>query len=111
MTGTDREAPPRDAEQVRSELADTVEELAHRLDVPARMRDKRDETARRVQAQVTHAREVVAQRAPVLSRRAQQRPGLVAAVALVMVFLLINRLRRTHRDHKDRDRKDRDGTR
>jgi hypothetical protein len=80
-------------------------------------RDKRDETAHRVQGQVTHAREVVVQRAPALSRTVRQRPGLAAAVAIAMVFLLVGRLlQRSHREdrvHREgrEDRKDRDGTR
>ena len=89
----------REVEQVRAELADTVEELAHRLDVPARLRDKRDATTRRVQEQVAHAREVLA---PVLSRALQERPGLVVAVVLAVVSLLASRLRRrTHREDED----------
>lgn len=117
----------REVKEVRAELADTVEELAHRLDVPARLRDKRDVTAQRVQQQVTHARDAVAQRAPELSRTLQQqathardvvnqrapalsrtlrqRPGLAALIGLIVVTLLARRLRRrTHR-------KDEDGTR
>jgi hypothetical protein len=117
----------REVKEVRAELADTVEELAHRLDVPARLRDKRHVTAQRVQQQVlhardvvnqrapglsrtlqqqlTHARDVVSQRAPALSRTLQQQPALAAAIALVVVSLLTRRLRRrTHR-------KDEDGTR
>jgi hypothetical protein len=117
----------REVKEVRAELADTVEELAHRLDVPARLRDKRDATTQRVQQQVTHAREVVNQRAPELSRTVQQQvahardvvnerapaltrtlrqqPALAAVIALIVVSLLARSLRRrTHR-------KDEDGTR
>ena len=115
MTDADRNVPwvpsddprvvEREVKEVRAELADTVEELAHRLDVPARLRDKRDVTAQRVQQQVTHARDVVAQRAPALSRMLRQQPALAAVIAFLVASLLGRRLRRrTHR-------KDEDGTR
>jgi hypothetical protein len=134
MTDADRNVPwvpsddprvvEREVKEVRAELADTVEELAHRLDVPARLRDKRDVTTQRVQQQVTHARDVVAERAPELSRTVQQQatharevvakrapelsrilrqqPALAAVIAFFVVSLLARRIRRrTHRKGED----------
>jgi hypothetical protein len=79
---------------LRSELGETVEELAHRVDVPARVRAKREETTARVQEQVTQAREVIAEKAPTVEAALRDRPGLVAAIALVLSYLLVSRLRR-----------------
>lgn len=100
MTGpqpTDSEAR-REVEELRSELGDTVEELVHRVDVPARLREKRDETTARVQTQVTHAREVVteavAEKAPAVQGALRERPALVGAVAALVALLLLRRVRR-----------------
>ncbi|MHA6625610.1 DUF3618 domain-containing protein [Pseudonocardia sichuanensis] len=100
----------REVEELRSELGDTVEELAHRVDVPARLREKRAETTERVQAQVTHAREVVAERAPAAQEALRERPALVAGVGVVLGYLLLRALR--GRKSRRRNRKeDADGTR
>jgi len=79
---------------LRAELGETVEELAHRVDVPARVRAKREETTARVQEQVTQAREVIAEKAPTVEAALRDRPGLVAGIALVLSYLLVSRLRR-----------------
>jgi hypothetical protein len=79
---------------LRAELGDTVEELAHRVDVPARVRAKREETTARVQEQVTQARTVIAEKAPTVETALRDRPALVAGIALVLSYLLVSRLRR-----------------
>jgi hypothetical protein len=79
---------------LRAELGETVEELAHRVDVPARVRAKREETTARVQEQVVQAREVIAEKAPTVEAALRDRPGLVAGIALVLSYLLVSRLRR-----------------
>lgn len=77
--GTSDEPQP-DVGRQRTELAETVEELAHRVDVPARARavihEKADEAA-----------EVARRRAPVLAVAA-------GAVAALVVFRIV---RRRHR--------------
>jgi ElaB/YqjD/DUF883 family membrane-anchored ribosome-binding protein len=87
-----------DLGELRAELGDTVEELAHRVDVPARVRAKREEATERVQQQVQHVKEVVAEKAPQVQRQvtttAQDRPWLLGAVALAVLALLVQRLRR-----------------
>jgi uncharacterized protein DUF3618 len=101
------EVVERDVEQLRAEIGDTVEELVHRVDVPQRLREKRAETTERVQAQVAHAREVVAEKAPAVEEAVRNRPFVVGGVlaALLLLFLRSRRRRRAHR--KD----DVDGTR
>jgi ElaB/YqjD/DUF883 family membrane-anchored ribosome-binding protein len=94
----------RDLEEVRAELGETVEELAHRADVPARVRAKRDEMTQQARLQMTHAREVVAEKAPVVKQAARERPWLLACGAL-LVGMIIGKLRGR------RNRKAGDGTR
>lgn len=92
---------PRDVEELRAELGDTVEELVHRVDVPARLREKRAETTERVQLQVNRAREVVAERAPAVQSTLRERPAVVGAVVAALLFLLLRRKRR--RSHPKED--------
>jgi hypothetical protein len=106
-SSTPREQTQREVEELRAEVGDTVEELVHRVDVPTRLREKRAETTERVQAQVTHAREVVAEKAPAVQSALRERPGIVGAVAAVLVLLLLRRLRRRRQHRKE----DVDGTR
>jgi hypothetical protein len=98
--------PRREVDELRAELGDTVEELAHRVDVPTRLREKRTETVQRAQAQVTHAREVVAQRAPAVEGALREHPGLVGGGAVALGYLLLRRVRR--RKHR---KEEADGTR
>ena len=100
----------REVEELRSELGDTVEELAHRVDVPTRLREKRAETTERVQAQVTQVREVVAERAPAVQDALRERPALVGGIGVALGYLLLRALRRRKGRRKNR-KEDLDGTR
>ncbi|MGI5132048.1 DUF3618 domain-containing protein [Pseudonocardia sp. CA-107938] len=62
-----------DIDEVRAEIGDTVGELAGRVDVPARVKAKKDEAAA-----------LVAEKAPSLDRMVRQRPTLVAGIAVVV---------------------------
>ncbi len=73
-----------DLGELRAELGETVDELAYRADVPARVRQMKDETAEHVQEQVGRAREVVAEKAPAL-----QDPKVLAGIAAALVVLLV----------------------
>jgi hypothetical protein len=101
--GTPRagEVVERDVEQLRAELGDTVQELAHRADVPQRLREKRAETAERVQAQVAHAREVVAEKAPVVEDAVRRRPLVVGGVIAALLLLSLRSLRRRRKHRKE----------
>jgi gas vesicle protein len=98
-----RPAPQRDVEELRAEIGDTVEELTHRVDVPARLREKRAETTERVHAQVTQAREVIAEKAPEVQAALRERPALVGGIAAALVYLLLRRLRGRKRRKEDLD--------
>jgi uncharacterized protein DUF3618 len=118
MTGPRQDAGPagedvtqREVAELRAEVGDTVEELVHRVDVPQRLREKRAETTERVQAQVAHAREVVAEKAPVVQQTLQQtlreRPAVVGGVLAALLLLFLRSLRRRRKHRKE----DADGTR
>lgn len=96
-----RPADQRDVEELRAELGETVEELVHRVDVPARLREKRDETTERVQLQVSRARDVVAERAPDVQSALRERPAVVGGVVAALLYLLLRRMRR--RSHRKED--------
>ncbi|MGQ0574566.1 MAG: DUF3618 domain-containing protein [Pseudonocardia sp.] len=78
----------------RRALGDTVEELAHRADVPARMRDRKDET-------VTRVREGAAQTGQTVR---EQPAALLVTAGAVVGFLLIRarRRRRARRSEEQR---------
>jgi predicted transcriptional regulator len=90
----DPEELRQDIGEIRAELGATVEELAHRADVPARVKARKDETVERVQQQVAHVREVATAQAPVLRSSVRDNPVLVGAGALlaaVVAFLIVRR--------------------
>ncbi|TQM45849.1 DUF3618 domain-containing protein [Pseudonocardia cypriaca] len=111
MTGSERtgaestpregEVVERDVEQLRAEIGDTVEELVHRVDVPQRVREKRAEVTERVQAQVAHAREVVAEKAPAVEDAVRRRPLVVGGVLAALLLMLLRSRRRKRAYRKD----------
>ncbi len=94
-----------DLGELRNELGDTVEELTHRADVPARVKAKRDETLERVQQQAAHVQNVIVEKAPQVQEQVQttarEQPWLVGSVAAVVALLLFGRLRARNRRRKD----------
>ena len=78
-----------DLEELREELGETVTELAHRVDVPARVRARREET-------VAQAKAFVAEKAPAV-RAAGRSPAVIAAGAAGVLLLLVFVVRRSRR--------------
>lgn len=106
MTGAHRaEAEPRtpdgirkDVGELRTELGDTVEELAHRADVPARARARKDEAIRQVQRQLDRARAAAVEKAPAVTSAVRENRALVAVVAALLgAALAFRALRRRSR--------------
>lgn len=91
--GTENRSPDElraDVDELRAEIGETVAELAYRADVPARAREKRDETVQRVQAQVGRAQAVVTDKAPALKD-----PRVLAGIGTALVALLVLLRRRS----------------
>ena len=89
VPGTDEERAQLRAEleELRSGVGDTVAELTARVDVPARVRAETQRTLDR-------ARQVVAEKSPIVQNAVRERPVPVAAIvggALLVVILLIIR--------------------
>jgi len=84
-----------DLEELREELGVTVTELAHRADVPSRVRARRDDAVARARAVGEQAKTVVAEHAPAL--RSAARPPVVAAGAAVLLLLVALRRKRRKR--------------
>jgi hypothetical protein len=80
-----------DLEGLREELGVTVTELAHRADVPSRVRARRDDALARARAVGEQAKTVVAEKAPAL------RPPIIAAAAAVLLLLVVLRHKRRNR--------------
>ena len=82
-----------DLEELREELGVTVTELAHRADVPSRVRARRDDALARARVVGEQAKTVVAEKAPAL-RSAAQPPVLAAAAAALLLLVVLRRKRR-----------------
>jgi hypothetical protein len=92
VPGTDAERAQlrADLDELRSGVGDTVAELTARVDVPARVKAETQRTLDR-------ARQVLAEKTPVVQNAVRERPVPVAAIvggALLVVLLLIVRRRR-----------------
>ena len=96
MTAERSESEQRaDLEELREELGVTVTELAHRADVPSRVRARRDDALARARAVGEQAKTVVAEKAPAL--RSAARPPILAAGAAVLLLLVVLRRKRRNR--------------
>ena len=84
-----------DLEELREDLGVTVTELAHRADVPSRVRARRDDAVARARAVGEQAKTVVAEQAPAL--RSAARPPIIAAGAAVLLLLVVLRRNRRNR--------------
>ncbi|MDQ3988248.1 MAG: DUF3618 domain-containing protein [Actinomycetota bacterium] len=102
---SDPEELRRDIEQVRGELADTVNALAAKADVKARAQDKAQEfktqaiqTTHQVRAQAPETAQQLAGAAQQKARQMiQDKPGPTVGAALAVLGLLILRRRRRRR--------------
>lgn len=84
-------------DDLREEVGDSVAALASRLDVKARVAEKRDDAVAAVSQQVDRARSVAVERAGAARETARERPGLAAGVVAAVLVLLVIVLRRRGR--------------
>ncbi len=76
-----------DLAALRADLGDTVETLAHRVDVPAQVRERRD-------VAVARARAAFDEKAPQVVR---ERPAWVAAAVVALLLLVVGARRASRR--------------
>ena len=92
-TGRSEQEQRADLEELREELGVTVTELAHRADVPSRVRARRDDALARARAIGEQAKTVAAEQAPAV-RAAVARPPVIAVGAAVLLLLIVLRRKR-----------------
>lgn len=98
----------RDIEEVRSEMADTVNALANKLDVKGRVQDKAQELKAQATEKVREVRAQAPEKAKQLAGAARQRlqqvvrqrPGAAVGAAVGALVLLILRRRRSRRQRR-----------
>jgi ElaB/YqjD/DUF883 family membrane-anchored ribosome-binding protein len=81
-------------DDLREEVGDSIAELASRLDVKARVAEKKDDVVATVHQKADRARAAVAGGAGAAKDTARQKPGLLAGVAAGLLVLLVIVLRR-----------------
>ena len=88
-----REELQRDVERTRRELGETVEALAHKVDVPGRVKEQAQETRLRMAIATNEAVDSLPEPVAVQVERARRHPGAVAAalIALVLAIWAISR--------------------
>ncbi|MEU3643338.1 DUF3618 domain-containing protein [Lentzea sp. NPDC034063] len=88
-----REELQRDVERTRRELGETVEALAHKVDVPGRVKEQAQETRLRLALATNQAVDSLPEPVAVQVEKARRHPGAVAAalIALVLAIWAISR--------------------
>ncbi|MFD4671237.1 DUF3618 domain-containing protein [Lentzea sp. NPDC058450] len=85
-----------EVERARRELGETVEALAHKVDVPARVKEQAQETRLKVTAATDNAISSLPEPVAEQVEKARRHPGAVAAalIALVVAIWAISRRNR-----------------
>ncbi|SFR24685.1 Protein of unknown function [Lentzea waywayandensis] len=88
-----KEELQRDVERTRRELGETVEALAHKVDVPGRVKEQAQETRLRMAVATNQAVDSLPEPVAVQVERARRHPGAIAAalIALVLAIWAISR--------------------
>jgi MYXO-CTERM domain-containing protein len=81
-------------EALRAELGDTVEELASRFDVPARVQARKEEAVAAALQQVDELYRLVTDKVTEVRRFVREKPGAAAGVAAALLLLIVLRRRR-----------------
>ncbi|SDP74279.1 DUF3618 domain-containing protein [Lentzea jiangxiensis] len=91
-----KEQLQRDVERTRRELGETVEALAHKVDVPGRVKEQAHETVVRLTAATNQAVDSLPTPVAEQVEKARRHPGAVAAalIALIVAIWAISRRNR-----------------
>jgi hypothetical protein len=96
-TERSEQAQRAELEELREELGVTVTELAHRADVPSRVRARRDDALARARAIGEQAKTVVAEQAPAVGAVVARPPVIAVGVAVLLLLIVLRRRRRADR--------------
>jgi len=89
-----REELQRDVERTRRELGETVEALAHKVDVPGRVKEQAHETVVRMTAATDQAVASLPEPVAQQVQKARQHPVAIGAVLMALVLLIWKLARR-----------------
>ncbi|HEX7302288.1 DUF3618 domain-containing protein [Lentzea sp.] len=80
-----REQLQRDVERTRRELGETVEALAHKVDVPGRVKEQAHETVVRMTAATNQAIDSLPTPVAAQVEKARRHPAAIAAVLVALI--------------------------
>ncbi|MDT7782152.1 MAG: hypothetical protein QOF58_571 [Pseudonocardiales bacterium] len=83
-----REELQRDVERTRRELGETVEALAHKADVPGRVKEQAHETKVRMTAATNEAIDSLPEPVALQVEKARRHPAAIAAVLITLVLVI-----------------------
>ena len=83
-----REELQKDVERTRRELGETVEALAHKVDVPGRVKEQAHDTKVRMTAATNEAIESLPEPVAHQVEKARRHPAAIAAVLITLVLLI-----------------------
>jgi hypothetical protein len=89
-----REELQRDVERTRRELGETVEALAHKADVPGRVKEQARETKVRMTRATSEAIDSLPEPVADQVEKARRHPAAVAAVLIALVLVIWKLARR-----------------
>jgi hypothetical protein len=83
-----KEELQRDVERTRRELGETVEALAHKADVPGRVKEQAHETVVRMTAATNEAIDSLPDPVAQQVEKARRHPAAIAAVLIALVLVI-----------------------
>ncbi|RAS65751.1 uncharacterized protein DUF3618 [Lentzea atacamensis] len=83
-----REELQRDVERTRRELGETVEALAHKADVPGRVKERARDTKVRMTRATSEAIESLPEPVAEQVEKARRHPAAIAAVLIALVLVI-----------------------
>jgi hypothetical protein len=83
-----REELQKDVERTRRELGETVEALAHKVDVPGRVKEQARDTKVRMTVATTEAIDSLPEPVAVQVQKARRHPAAIAAVLITLVLVI-----------------------
>lgn len=78
----------RDVERTRRELGETVEALAHKVDVPGRVKEQAHETVVKMTAATNQAVDSLPEPVAVQIEKARRHPAAIAAVLITLLLVI-----------------------